>query len=97
MWGPAAYHIQQSAEKFLKAAITSRGNIPPKTHDLVHLVSLVSATCDKEVEEAANLTTVYAWLTRYPGAPPIGEHHIDDAVGRLKVIKSWALSMIEEK
>lgn len=37
------FHAQQSAEKVLKAFLESRGQRPPKVHDLVHLRALVSA------------------------------------------------------
>ncbi len=94
LWGPAAYHVQQSAEKYLKAAITAIGGSPPKTHDLHHLLSLVTNAPHKEVDDAANLLTIYAWLTRYPGAPPISELHVEEAVARLAVIKPFALAVI---
>ena len=36
------FHAQQAAEKVLKAFLESRGQNPPKIHDLVHLRALVS-------------------------------------------------------
>ena len=39
--GPAAFHVQQSIEKSLKAAIVLNGQEPPKIHDLKRLPGLV--------------------------------------------------------
>ncbi|MDR3689896.1 MAG: HEPN domain-containing protein [Fimbriimonas sp.] len=40
-WSIAAYHIQQAAEKYIKAVLVEAGIAPPKTHDLPQLISLV--------------------------------------------------------
>ena len=33
-WDTVCFHAQQAAEKYLKAYLVFRGDIPPRTHDL---------------------------------------------------------------
>ena len=95
LWGPASYHIQQSAEKFIKAALVEAGIAPPLTHDLDDLLGLFPGPVPSvAVQSAGALLTQYAWLTRYPGAPPIAEYHVIQAEQELAQIKAWALSVI---
>lgn len=67
-FGIAAYHVQQAAEKYLKAALVSVGVTPPRSHDLVQLVSLLSAeTVTEEVLEAAGNLSVFCLDDALPG------------------------------
>lgn len=76
-YGIAAYHVQQAAEKYLKAALVSVGITPPRSHDLVQLVSLLPAeTVSEEVLDAAGSLSVFAWMTRYPGGPEIESYDL---------------------
>ena len=65
----AAFHCQQAAEKYLKAFLVSRGNLPPRTHDL----RLLAVECAKHDSRFARLVdrvaplTAYAVRFRYPG------------------------------
>ena len=94
-WSIAAYHVQQAAEKFIKAALVEAGVAPPKTHDLPQLLGLYSgAPPSAEVETAAAMISAYAWLTRYPGAPPIDKQAVEKAESDLALVKMWALSTI---
>lgn len=65
--GGAAYHVQQAAEKSLKAAIALSGIEPPRTHDLVRLAALAAPVLDW-TQDAAWLAEVSSWVatTRYP-------------------------------
>jgi len=40
---PAGFHLQQAAEKALKALLIVHGRFPPRTHDLEHLCEAVAA------------------------------------------------------
>ncbi|CAN5664978.1 hypothetical protein BH11ARM2_BH11ARM2_00220 [soil metagenome] len=91
----AAYHVQQAAEKHLKALLVEQGVAPPKTHDLTQLISMHSGTpAPSSVDSAAAMTSAYAWLTRYPGSPPITEQHVDQGEQDLLQIKQWVLSLV---
>jgi HEPN domain-containing protein len=66
------FHAQQSAEKYLKALLLSRGAAFPKTHDLPTLNTL----CEQNgiltgfsVDDLSFLTDC-AVTVRYPGAEP---------------------------
>ena len=77
-WGMAAYHIQQTTEKFIKAALVEAEVAPPKTHDLEQLLQLhPTFTSDTSVQQAASMLSAYAWLSRYPGVPVFSMSDID--------------------
>ena len=68
-WDIVVFHAQQAAEKFLKAFLVSRGQQPPKVHDLPRLLKLcVTFAPDLAsfVDECAFLSPL-AVLSRYPG------------------------------
>ena len=63
------FHAQQSVEKLMKALLVHLGTVPPRSHDLVHLDSLLSAVCPEwawPVEELRFVTRA-AVAFRYPG------------------------------
>lgn len=65
----ACYHAQQCIEKLLKALLISRDVVPPKTHDLVLLDSLVrpvEASWAWRIEDIRLLSRA-ATVFRYPG------------------------------
>ncbi len=96
-WSAAAYHVQQAAEKYIKAALVQSGIAPPRTHDLPDLLDKFTlAPIPFEVGQAADALTIYAWLTRYPGGPPVAEADLNAAEIDLAVLKAWALSIISD-
>jgi len=69
---PACFHAQQTAEKYLKAFLTSRQVEFPKTHSIRELLSLirpVHPALASQLEPAAVLTP-YGAEVRYPGDLP---------------------------
>ncbi len=94
-YGIAAYHVQQAAEKYLKAALVSVGITPPRSHDLVQLLSLLSPeTVSEEVLDAAGSLSVFAWMTRYPGGPEIESPDLVKAQQEFDLLKTWVLPII---
>lgn len=94
-WSMAAYHIQQAIEKYLKALLVDQGTAPPKIHALPQLLNLLTgAAIPPDVLAAANMTSAFAWQTRYPGAPPLVEADIVLAIKDLETIKKWVLSLL---
>jgi HEPN domain-containing protein/predicted nucleotidyltransferase len=71
-WAGIAFHAQQAAEKYLKAAIIARGVRPQRTHSLIklfdHLVALDPSLPNLRVE--CQLLTPFAVITRYPDDDP---------------------------
>src|SRR5437867_1639921 len=67
-WGIVAFHCQQAAEKYLKAALVSRHVKPLRTHDLkVLLLELTKAGyATHGLEAACKRLTKYAVHRRYP-------------------------------
>ena len=65
----AAFHAQQTAEKFLKAFLVWHQVEYPKTHDISELLDLV-AKVDKSLADSlreATVLTDYSVDVRYPG------------------------------
>lgn len=63
------FHAQQSAEKYLKAILVSKGVDFPKTHDLLtlnHLLERHGVITGFELKQLSNLS-LYAVRARYPG------------------------------
>ena len=77
LWAIVAFHCQQSAEKYIKAVLTSQQIEFGKTHDIsVLLDRLGSGKIDLEtVLQPAGDLTVYGVQARYPGDGP----EIDEA------------------
>lgn len=63
----AAYHLQQSAEKRLKARLIQVGLKPAKTHDLAALANELAIEISDAVWESLRAVSILAWTTRYPG------------------------------
>jgi HEPN domain-containing protein len=68
----AAWNYHQAAEKYLKAVLLDEGTEPPRTHDLLHLVSLLrpALPADHTVVRAAAAMKVFGPARRYPGDLP---------------------------
>lgn len=60
-WDIVCFHAQQAAEKSLKAALIARGLNPPRTHDLLALVTL----CDEAGIDVSDLEPHCRGLVRY--------------------------------
>ena len=89
------FHLQQSAEKYLKAILVLKGSAFPKTHDLTAL----SKMCEKNGifisldEDNLDILSGYAVATRYPGCEPL-INDTRDAVQTTKVIPRFARSFL---
>lgn len=62
----AAFWAQQAVEFALKALVLFKGEIPPKTHNLVELYRLVSDVLSVAREELLSELTPYYSVSRYP-------------------------------
>jgi len=92
------YHLQQAAEKSLKAVLVHRGIDFPRTHDLRTLLDLLSPSCavPEAVESCARLT-VYAVIHRYPGEyEPITFVEYQSALATAEATLAWAASLAQE-
>ena len=70
--GITAFHAQQAAEKYIKALLAFREVTVPKTHNIRHLLELLTPTDQRladSMEDAWELTA-YGVLPRYPADIP---------------------------
>lgn len=68
---PAGFHLQQAAEKALKAVLIARGRTAPRTHDLEQLASVVESMEPTMAGWADRLSGLvdFGVAQRYPGVP----------------------------
>lgn len=69
LWNVVAFHVQQVVEKYLKARLEEAALAIPRTHDLLHLLTLVTPVEPlwSSYSAAFSLLVSYAVETRYPG------------------------------
>ncbi len=94
-YAAACFHAQQCIEKLLKAVVIAKGEIPPKTHDLTILSSLLSSL---EPEwhwavEQLRLLSRSAVIFRYPGESADREE-AEAALGVAKAMRERLLSLL---
>ena len=96
LWAIVAFHCQQSAEKYIKAVLTSLQIEFGKTHDIsVLLDSLGSGKSDLEtVLRPAEGLTVYGVQARYPGDGPDVD---DEEAARAVELAQMVARLIKEK
>jgi len=70
IYNQACFHAEQCAEKSLKAMILSKGQMPPHTHKLTDLLSLLPKNFHKSKREEIVLLDRFYIPTRYPDALP---------------------------
>ncbi len=58
------FHVQQAAEKSLKAWLAGIGRIPPKTHDLQHLLTLLHSS-GQDVEHLRIIAQLTSFAVQY--------------------------------
>ena len=68
----ASWDFHQAAEKYLKAALFNANTEPPRTHDLLRLLSLLEPELpnDSELVTAASNLALFGVIRRYPGDLP---------------------------
>lgn len=91
----AAFHAQQSCEKYLKALLLSKGITFPKIHDLLALDSMcIEAGVFVGVpSKVLGRLTEYAVHTRYPGVElTLEEAH--DAIEIAQSVRKFARSFL---
>jgi len=76
------YHCEQAVEKYLKGFLVSKGQMPPKTHDLTHLCNI----CAEQDQGIINLLPQCSYLKqfgvqpRYPKEFDITSANVDQAI-----------------
>jgi HEPN domain-containing protein len=86
------FHLQQAAERSLKAVLVHSGMDVPKTHNLRLLLDMLPAAIriPEEVQQATRLSK-YAVETRYPESDlPVTEEEFQDALRLARAAVRWA-------
>jgi HEPN domain-containing protein len=93
------FHLQQAAEKSIKAVLTQKGSIFPFTNNLDILISLVK---NAKISWDANLNEVmilsaYASARIYPGVTAeVTEDHYQQALAISQKVHAWARKTIAD-
>ena len=93
----AAWSFEQAAEKALKAVLIHNGIEPPRSHDLVYLLTLLGDryTVTPDLRDAALALTTIGPATRYPGeGPEISLEAAQAAEAQAVLIVEWARSLV---
>lgn len=65
-YGNTCFCCQQALEKILKAILTEKGILPPKSHDLMRLAQLAKIKIDPRKAEELRAITRHYFTVRYP-------------------------------
>ncbi|MBU2500046.1 HEPN domain-containing protein [bacterium] len=97
LWPIVAFHCQQSAEKNLKAMLTSLQVEFSKTHDIAILLDSLEGI-DGEIGQTlrpAEALTVYGVQVRYPGDDPeVGREEAAQALNLAKDVANRILAIL---
>ncbi len=91
------FHAQQCIEKLLKALLIQNDKVPPRTHDLTVLDSLLRSVCPDwhwPIEQLRLLSQA-AVIFRYPGESADSEE-ADAALGVCKAMKKQLLVILTD-
>lgn len=94
------FHVQQAAEKAIKAVYRARRHGFEYTHNIGHLLHGLERQGIEvpEAIQAAVQLTDFAWEARYPGAAePVTEEEYRDAVGLAERVVHWAEDMVGQR
>jgi len=70
LYNQVCFHAQQAAEKLLKSVISDKGQLIPKTHKMVDLLSLMKDEDLAQFRDRLILLDRFYIPTRYPDALP---------------------------
>ncbi len=70
IFNQVCFHAQQCVEKALKAALASRGQVPPRVHSITDLLSFVQVEYLAKLSDDLVLLDDFYIPTRYPDALP---------------------------
>lgn len=85
----AGYHLQQAAEKRLKARLVQAGVKPAKSHDLVALATELSVDIPEVIWESLGSLSILAWTTRYPGFDELDSSRYEGISADYQNVVSW--------
>ena len=88
---PAVWSLQQAAEKYLKAVLFHLGKDPPRSHDLLFLLSLIEKSSATDISDAAAELNTFGPARRYPGdMPEITFEEAKIALDAVQILRTWA-------
>lgn len=92
--------FQQAIEKYFKAILVKNELKPPRTHDIVELLSLSAPDLAENTHEftAARLITVGFLTTRYPNDfGPLTSQRVEKVREAAKILRDFARSHLNLK
>jgi len=94
--GPACFHCQQAAEKYLKACLVRHETRFPKTHDLEQLVQLCRPLAEEfeQLAEATARLQPYAVNARYGEAPRTSQA-VEQALAQMRQVRSFCRTFLQ--
>ena len=92
------YHCQQSAEKYLKAYLVSKGDTPRRIHDLVELLKdcAIHDSSLTSLDTEARILSPYSVEFRYPGDFAT-ESESEEALKVLRIMRRFIRNRLGHK
>jgi uncharacterized protein len=96
LYDPACFHAQQCVEKSIKAVLIHQGTVPPRTHSIADLLSLVTIEFLPDLESQLIRLDGFYMQTRYPdaivptGATEITETETAEAIALARLVLEQA-------
>lgn len=93
-----AFHCQQAVEKYIKAALVFYDLQPPKSHDLIYLLELLSTQIDINDSQYKDALTLngYSVIIRYPNQIiNLSKTEIEKAINIAQTFRSFIVSLID--
>jgi HEPN domain-containing protein len=86
---PAAYHVQQAAEKLVKALLVLAGAQVPRSHDLGRLIGMAGIGAQLPGDAADRLAALTSWalIARYPDIEDETEPTIEEVSAALPLVR----------
>lgn len=95
---PALFHLQQCAEKLLKACIAEQGSRFEKRHDLTYLLSIIQEPNLLPYADLLDELTPFAVEFRYPGdLPEISRNEARQIRTQVHEFRKYALALINSQ
>ncbi len=93
---PASWSLQQAAEKYLKALLLYLDKEPPRSHDLLFLLTLSDLACSDELRDAVAEMNAYGPTRRYPGDfLEITLEEAQSAKAATGVVRDWVKKQLD--
>ncbi|HWY71816.1 MAG TPA: HEPN domain-containing protein [Terriglobales bacterium] len=97
-WDTMVFHAQQVCEKLLKAVVVQKGNVPPRSHDLVLLLNMCPEVTARDTSLPQDMDKLMLLFgSRYPDTKWPSETEGRNSVAIARRLANIIVPMIKTK